>query len=385
MKLKLNKGKFLRNIIIGVVSLIIVALIINYAPGYKRDKYKDMLNLVIGDENVTENLKYQLYKDENEIVYMSKEDISNLFDTNIYYDESSKTLITTSNTKVASMELGKKQIIINGAVRDTLGTVLEKEGILYVPISELELVYNISINTSLNSNIVIIDYLNEGMIVADVARETSLRYKSRSLSKEVGKVEKGEKVSCFYTTSKGWRLIRTSEGTLGYVKANTLANEYIIRQDMNDRLQTQKVKANLLQNVELTINNEKIKVINSLFEISSIGLLEINEELLNNAQGTGKIWATISNDNLVKQSNSIIQDYKSRTLLIDNIVNLVIKYDIKGININFNKLENIQAFNRFIIELAPRLREIGVSTNVILTENLNETDYAGIADFVIEK
>ena len=164
-----------------------------------------------------------------------------------------------------------------------------------------------------------------------------------------------------------------------------LANEYIIRQDMNNNLQTQKIKANLSQNVDLTINGEKIRVVNNLFGISSIGLLEINEEMLNNAQGINKIWVTISNSNLEKQSNSIIQDYKSRTLLIDNIVNLTIKYNIKGININFSNIENIQMFNRFIIELAPRLREIGVTANVVLTENLNETDYAGIVDFVIEK
>jgi len=163
-----------------------------------------------------------------------------------------------------------------------------------------------------------------------------------------------------------------------------LANEYIIRQDMNNNLQTQKIKANLSQNVDLTINGEKIRVVNNLFGISSIGLLEINEEMLNNAQGINKIWVTISNSNLEKQSNSIIQDYKSRTLLIDNIVNLAIKYNIKGININFSNIEDVQAFNRFIIELAPRLREIGIYSNLILTDNLNETDYAGIVDYVIE-
>jgi len=153
---------------------------------------------------------------------------------------------------------------------------------------------------------------------------------------------------------------------------------------MNNNLQTQKIKANLSQNVDLTINGEKIRVVNNLFGISSIGLLEINEEMLNNAQGINKIWVTISNSNLEKQSNSIIQDYKSRTLLIDNIVNLAIKYNIKGININFSNIEDVQAFNRFIIELAPRLREIGIYSNLILTDNLNETDYAGIVDYVIE-
>ena len=38
MKLKIQKGKFIRNIIIGVIALIIVAFIINTAPGYKRNE-----------------------------------------------------------------------------------------------------------------------------------------------------------------------------------------------------------------------------------------------------------------------------------------------------------------------------------------------------------
>jgi len=223
MKLKLNKCKFIRNIIIGVVSLIIVSLIINYAPGYKRDKYSDVLNLIIGDENVTEDLKYPIYLDENDIVYISKEDISNLFDNNIYYDESYKQLITTSTTKVASMELGNKQITINGAQINTLGKVLEKDGVLYVPISELELVYNISINHPLDSNIIIVDKLSEGMIVADVAKKSTIKYKARSLSKDVGTIQAGEKVGCFYTTSKGWRLIRTSEGDLRICKSKCVS------------------------------------------------------------------------------------------------------------------------------------------------------------------
>jgi len=219
MKIRLNKSKFIRNILIGTISLIIVACIINYAPGYERDKYEEVLNLIIGDKNVTESLKYPIYTDDNDIVYIAKDDVLNLFDRNIYYDETYKQLITTSNTKVANMELGSKKIQINGSEISTLGVVLEKDGILYVPISELELVYNISVNHPENSNKIIIDKLNEGMIVADVAEDTSLKYKSRNLSKTVVTVEKGEKVNCFYTTSKGWRVIRTSEGELRICKS----------------------------------------------------------------------------------------------------------------------------------------------------------------------
>ena len=153
---------------------------------------------------------------------------------------------------------------------------------------------------------------------------------------------------------------------------------------MNDTLETKKITGNLLNDINITINEENISVINNIFDISKMGMLEVNEENLSKTQNSARVWTTISNKGLEKQSNIVIKDYKTRTLLIDNIVNLTIKYNIKGINIYFDSISETQAFNRFIIELAPRLREIGVSTNIILTENLNESDYVGIVDFVIE-
>ena len=60
-------------------------------------------------------------------------------------------------------------------------------------------------------DVLIIDKLNEGMIKAEVEKEADIRYKPRSLSKKVGRLQVGEIVSAFYTTSKGWRLIQTEK------------------------------------------------------------------------------------------------------------------------------------------------------------------------------
>ena len=60
--IKAKKLKFMRNVIVGVIALLIAAFIINIAPGYKRDKYKDVVNLIIDEHNVTEDLKNMLYK-----------------------------------------------------------------------------------------------------------------------------------------------------------------------------------------------------------------------------------------------------------------------------------------------------------------------------------
>ena len=68
--IKAKKLKCMRNVIVGVIALLIAAFIINIAPGYKRDKYKDVVNLIIDEHNVTEDLKNMLYINENKTVYM---------------------------------------------------------------------------------------------------------------------------------------------------------------------------------------------------------------------------------------------------------------------------------------------------------------------------
>ena len=140
--MKLNTKKFIRNIIICLIAWLVVSFILNYAPGFKRDKFAEVTNLIIDDEDLTENLNHNIYISENGVIYLSIQDIENMFDKNIYYDEEFKSIITTSNTKTAIMSLEDSKIIINGIEQNLQSKVLKMEEIIYIPISELELVYN---------------------------------------------------------------------------------------------------------------------------------------------------------------------------------------------------------------------------------------------------
>ena len=64
-----------------------------------------------------------------------------------------------------------------------------------------------------------------------------------------------------------------------------------------------------------------------------------------------------------------MRDYKLRHELIENIVGLVLEYDLDGINIDFEYMhdEDKDLFSRFIIELKPRLSEIGAILSVDVT------------------
>ena len=216
--LKAKKIKFLKNIIVGVVSLIIVAFIVNIAPGYKRDKYKDKINLVIDEDNITEELENDIYVNDNGTVYISEQDVKNLFDSNIYYDEKYNQIITTSDTKVANIVVDQKRMSINSSEQAMIDAIIKINDKLYLPISDMTIIYNINVQYIPSTNIVIIDNLNKGIVRATVSEKTDIKFKPRALSKEIGSLKEGESVYCFYTTSKGWRKIRTQSGIIRLYK-----------------------------------------------------------------------------------------------------------------------------------------------------------------------
>lgn len=376
-KKKKNKKKnkeFIRNMLIGVVAMIIVAFIINVAPGYKRDKYGNITNLVITDENVTEKLIHNIYINENDTIYMSKEDVANLIDKTIYYDAESNTIITTSDTATASMKIGEKELTVNGAKLQTLDTVIYINDIMYIPISELKTVYNIEIEHKKSSNIVVMDYLEKGIITAELSENTKMKYRPRGLSKKIGKLEKSDRVYAFYTTSKGWRLIRTEDGEIGYVKANTLTNEYIVRQDMENKKETKKVNINLENGDIKQIDNKRV-IIKDMFIASNEGIT-LKEAIEAKENDNISIWGTLSINNDLN-----IKDFSKREEIIKSIVSIAYTYKINGININTN--EDNEEMERLIIELAPRLREMGINLNLILNGSINENKYGGVVDYLI--
>ena len=387
MKIKrINKSKFLRNIIISVIALLVVAFIINTSPGYRRDKYADVINLIINEENKTEDLKNSIYINENGTVYISEEDIRNLFDSTIYYDTKYNELITTSRTKVASILIDQSKININNSIVSMLEPIIKIDDKIYLPISDMSIVYNIKVEYIEDTNRVVIDNLNKGMIRGTVNEETDIKFKPRKLSKNIGTANAGETVNCFYTTSKGWRQIRTLDGTVGYIKANKLSNEYIIRQDMPENKEAQKISRE-------DYESKKFEVLNNTDTKDQIILktvLNINGNIIESLQDsdinleTNKIWACITNKDEVAEAEKALGDYKTRTELTNKILSKMVDGEVKGLIIDLRDMQNSESIVRFAIELAPKLRELGISTGIVLNDNMNKQDYINIVDYIVE-
>lgn len=316
---------------------------------------------------------------------MSEEDVKKLFDPTIYYDEKYNQIVTTSDTKVASIAINEKKMTVNNSNVSMLDSIIRIDNNIYLPISDMAIVYNIKIDYIESTKRVVIDELDTGTIKAVATSNTDIKFKPRGLSKDIGALKQGESVYCFYTTSKGWRQIRTSDGTIGYVKANKLGNEYIVRQDMKKRSEAVRIQKSDYEskNFEIVDDTGTTEVIvKNIFNISKDNI-ELLEEV-NSSEVNNKIWASITNKSLENRTNEILKDYKLRTTLIDLIVKRAIESNINGISVDFTGIEDKESMIRFIIECAPKLREVGISTCIVLNENIEEQDYINIVDYIVE-
>ena len=194
--------------VVVVVSLLIIAgVILVISPNFKKDPNEGKINFIINNNNVTGKLKHDIWIDDNHIVYISMEDLENYFDGQIYYDKTNNQIITTSDTKVAVLSLTQKKMTVNGKEQKLEGGAKRQDSIYYLPISEMEKVYNLEI-TNIGNRAITLDSLDREMIKADVTKNSSVKYNTKLISKTVDKIKQGEKVIVI-SEKDGYSRVRT--------------------------------------------------------------------------------------------------------------------------------------------------------------------------------
>lgn len=365
-----------------VIGLLVIAVaILMISPNFKKDPNEGKINFIINNNNVTIKLKKDVFIDSNGVVYASKEDIANFFDGQIYYDKENEQVITTSDTKVAVLSLKDKTMKVNGAERKLLGTVVRKDGTLYIPISELNGVYNVEV-TNINNSVITIDSLDRELVKADATKKISVKSTKKFIAKTVDKVGAGEKV-VIISEKDGWTRIRTANGKIGYVKSDKLTNKTTVRKAIEKEPQVTG-KVNLVWDYYseyVTAPNRNGTSIKGINVISPTAFTLKNGDdvaIIDNASkdyidwakaNNYKVWAMFSNNSMRETTSKILNDYSKREKMIEKIVDLAVKYNVDGINVDFENMNmaDKDVYSRFIIELAPRLREFGIVTSVDVT------------------
>ena len=388
---KINIPRLILRIVIVAIILALMVFAIKIAPNYARDEFADVTNLVINNNNITRNVKNDIIIEDNTI-YLSTDDMKNFFDEYLIIEEENQRVITTSNTKTVVIPFTGTAIYVSGSDTTIGHSLLIKDDVIYMPITDLTDIYNIEVKYSSDSNIVTIDSLNRKLVQATSEKNMSVKYLPTVLSRTVDKINEGDTLTLVLDRETGekvteddWIRVRTQNGELGYVKQDDILNENTVREN-EDAGTTIDGKVSLVwdyysQYVSAPVRDGEIEGINvvspSFYEVTASGDLDANignngRNYIEWAHANGyKVWPMISNSELgdIDATSNLLSSFENRAYLIENIVKALENAGVDGVNVDFENMyqEDKNNYSRFIIELAPRLREKGLTLSVDVT------------------
>ena len=390
-KRKLNMLSVRRCLIVLISILLILITIICSKINKEKNRYKE-ITILLNNEFI--ELINKPIIDDNKNIFFSKEDIQEIFDKTIYYNEAEKELITTYNTHIALLKVDEAYAEINDETIELKGKLHEIDDKIYIPLTDLADVYDLEIIYSQKSNRIIMDSTLKSKKEASIIKKTKVESKKGLFGKKIDKLIIGEVVTVLETDGK-YKKIRTPLGNIGYVKGKKLSEEKTVREDYkyeNKDLEVYKNYSNIsgiYDNIE--VDEKKLNVV-----VPTFFYLEKNSKVLDkttSATATYSIYKnwtetnklvlmpTFTNNESV--SNNLLS-YAERSAVINSLKNYLVKYNYMGVNIEFDTIDDVNSFYRFVLELAPRFKEADLKVAVTLNNNLEKSRLENVVDYIIE-
>ncbi len=287
------------------------------------------------------NLMNPIYV-ENSVIYLEKDDIKQIFDSTIYYNVGDKELITTYNKHVAVLHLDDTQMIVNDTPIPMQGRLKEIDSKIYLPISDLEIVYDIEAEYVDKTNLVIMDSTTKSKKQVFALNKAKVMLHKNPFSVVVEKVKRGD--TLFLIEENGtYRKVRTLSGNIGYIKAKKVSEVEVLREDW----------------VEEKLEESDFKNRDDLFVLTKE---QVNITSISTAFAT----------------------YSLRNECIKKVYEQVMQNQYKGVCIDFQEMDDVNSFYRFLIELTPKFKESGLKVVIKANEMLDKEKLKNIVDFIIE-
>ena len=251
--------------------------------------------------------------------------------------------------------------------------------------------------------------------VAEVKRDTQVRYQGGVKSPILTEVSKGDTVAVIEDEGD-WKKVRTQDGFIGYLKQNRLRDE---QKTTYDRGFEEPVYTNISKDYVINMawhnvtnsdaNSSVLEMIASTKGLNTIsptwfhvadtsGNLEsiASSEYVNYAhQSNIEVWAAIRDfDGGIssqEESYALLSSTSSRTNLINQLMAAVFQTGIDGINVDFEMIseECGEHYIQFIRELSVQCRKnnIVLSVDNYVPQNYNQQYHRGeqgaVADYVV--
>lgn len=394
-KIKHNR---LLMLILGVLIVLVIAIsaiaikklvpskkVMDLKEYYKVDSDKVMVILQnkVSDEQ-------GLYLDG--VAYVDYETVREYLNHRFYWDTHENLLIFTTQSEVIKTEIGSKDYYVNKSKSTVPYQIVKTIGDkVYVALNYVKLFSNIEYEVYEEPNRVVIQYdWGQDYLYSKVKKATQLRC-GASIKKDILVQLKEGAVLTYVDTEEvkdaKFKMVMTQDGVIGYVKGKhvtaaeyqTLQNNYVeekyshISKEYTISLGWHQVTNQDANNNLLTVLDQS-KGINTIsptwFSVTSnegtISSLA-SENYVTRAHNSGvEVWALCDDFNKEVDMNQLLSYTSRREKLENELIASAIKYDLDGINIDFENItsKSAQHYIQFLRELSIKCRNNGIVLSV---------------------
>ena len=412
-------------ILIGLLGIMAIAGILLAKKYMPTNRMADLNEHYQVDEDkimlILQNNPYEeqgLYIDGR--VYIDVATVTKYFNPRIYWDSNENLLIYTTATEVIKAEVGSQDYYINKSKSSVDYQIVKTNGDkTYVALDYIMLYSNLEYEVFENPNRVVFTYKwNEEYEYAFADKKNVAVRKSTGIKYPIlKKLEKGEKV-LFVDLLEGepdheqFVKVMTSDGIMGYVDRKHLTERAseVLKNDYKEE-----VYPNIKKDYEINLvwhqivghggNEDLLNLLSKTKGVTTVaptwftvadekgGLIsDASETYVTRAHNAGvEVWAVCGDVDAEGVDMYELLSYTSRRQkLINNIIANAIKYNLDGINIDFERITKDAGphFVQFIRELSVKCRSNGIILSIDnyapgYTGYYNRKEQGIVADYVI--
>lgn len=354
--------------------------------------------------------------------YLTLETVHDYFNTRFYEDQGEGLLLYTTPTEIMTTQIGTDVYTVSGGVGDNQEVQTETreyplsfyEGeTLYLAIDYVKEYTNFSYEGFVEPNRLQIYTQWDDRTVADVSKDTQVRYQGGIKSDILEDVSKGDTLIVLEEMEK-WSKVKTADAIIGYVENKRLTNQRTESQEpVTDYVEPEYTSLARDHKICLAWHQVMSAAANSTLGSALEGTAGINVisptwmslngsdgqfdnigsfEYVEEAHSRGlEVWALVDNLREGVDSYQVLSSTTNRARLIDGLITSAKGLGIDGINIDFEQLtpETGEHFVQFLRELSIPCRKNGIVLSVDNYVPMGNTDYYNrteqgiVADYVI--
>ena len=351
-------------------------------------------------------------------IYVDREFVTEKLNHRFYWDANENMLLYTTSTQLISAALNSKDCYINNKSRDSKDYTIAvaQDNVVYVALDYVQQYTAMDYKQYKKPNrIVIHTVYNKDISYADAKDDVQIRNKQSIKSPILQDVKSGQKLRVLAGENKdtGFMKVMSESGVIGYVQAKKMKETYKKQSETTFReesyshiLMDKQVNlvwhqvTNQSANGRLSGLLSATKGVNVVaptwFETSdndgNVTSLASDSYVQTAHQAGVQVWALCSDFGPKMKIGKVLGTTSKRQKLVKNLIAEAIRYDLDGINIDFEnvKKDSGEDFIQFVRELGIMCRNNGVVLSIDnyppaggISAYYNRKEQAEVADYVI--